>query len=66
MCDTYVWVGSGCACAITASENRRGGWEGGGARPAVGGWKDLLYGAFFKTCPGQIGGEDGSRAIEKY
>ena len=59
-------MGGGGACAIAASENRRGGGEGvrvGGARPAVGGWKDPQHGLSSKTCPGQMGGEDGSRAI---
>ena len=61
----WMW----CACAITASENRRGGWggcEGGGVRPAVGGWKDLQHGLSSKTCPGQIGVKTDSEPLGNF
>ena len=39
---------------------------GGGVRPAVGDGEICNPGLSSKTCPGQIGGEDISRAIEKF
>ena len=66
MCDTCVWVELDAHAQLPHLKIEGVGGRVGVQGQLLGDGKICYTGLSSKTCPGQIGGEDRSRAIEKY